>query len=88
MATLTKSQTVLEVQMVSPVAGVVFTHPDRDAPSNDRSVHSDREFKMSYGDWVQFGYPNKVTISIEPGDKLNQADGDSPFEEPELQETS
>lgn len=64
--TLTKSQSVLE------------RRPLADAPEHDRFVFSTpadsdrrRSLILSAEDWAEFGEPDTLTVSIEPGDTLN-----------------
>ena len=68
--TLVRSQTVMT--LVSAISGgrrhhcALFERLDEDG---DR-----RTLSMEYDTWEEMGRPNTVTVTIEPGDRLNQED--------------
>lgn len=71
MAAPVKSQTVLELFSGTIIGGAIFRHPDRHEQRENRTEHVCREFSMTHRDWVDMGKPDQITITIEPGDKLN-----------------
>jgi hypothetical protein len=68
---LQRTRTVLNrTGHVDPTAGVEFgTEREDDADSLDRPY----EISLPEGVWEDMGQPDVITVSIEPGDKLNPA---------------
>ena len=62
MARLLKKQTVLELAKVTELRAI-FTNPDDDSVS---TATLDAE------SWEDMGEPTVITVTIEPGDKLNE----------------
>ena len=61
---LTKTQTVMEFDLVDS-GHVYFSSKDDD--TSDRL----RGFNMEENDWNDMGSPLEITVTVEPGDRLN-----------------
>jgi hypothetical protein len=74
-AQIVKTQTVLELDDVNKaVDRVQFVHPDRFSRQQDRTHYVERLLRISFRDWSELGQPDRITITMEPGDKLNVND--------------
>lgn len=63
---LTKSQTVLELQL-GGILGLVFS-----APEVEGEEHRYNAMQVDKRVWEDMGKPEVITVTIEPGDKLNE----------------
>jgi hypothetical protein len=74
---LLKSTTVLELVGQRPAMGekgevvMVFLSPDRNEKPEDRGDDYFKLYHMPLCQWAHMGEPAEITVTIEPGDKLN-----------------
>lgn len=66
MTTLSKTRSILTVSSVS-AHSVQFASYDEEAGGLERLV------QLSKYDWDDLGRPKEITLTIEPGDKLDEA---------------
>jgi hypothetical protein len=67
MGNLVATRTVMDLVAAYADSSVTFS---REAEEGEDRF-SRREIKFSYEDWVELGGPTKITVTIEPGDLLN-----------------
>jgi len=79
MVNLLKSQMVLVLQTLDTdelggevVEIVKFQESSRWDDPEDRSSHSATEIQLSLEMWQDMGTPDRITVSVVPGDTLNE----------------
>jgi hypothetical protein len=65
---LTKTRSVLHLESAYKDAYVNFDRGQLDTGEHDDGRHA----RISFEDWVEMGAPTKITLTIEPGDLLNE----------------
>jgi hypothetical protein len=72
MSDLVKSAAVLEIGLVDEVVGGVLFLFKEDNRLEDMSTPAVGGTFISYETWEDMGKPPTITVSVEPGDKLNE----------------
>jgi hypothetical protein len=70
-APLVKSASVLNHAEPWDTERFVFFFSYEEAEMDDPATSTDRAFSLSREDWDEFGRPEVITVTVEPGDRLN-----------------
>lgn len=69
-STLLKSRSVMEITHEG-ISHIYFAHPDRNEEPENQTSACLRHVNLDRETWEDMGCPREITISIEPGDRLD-----------------
>lgn len=80
---LTKSQIIFVRDFVSsnekPKDGFTFFRPSQDEAPEDKTDIDRAKLIIPSSVWKEFGEPDVITVTIEPGDLLNNSDSQEEY---------